>query len=85
MNLEEKWKRSKPMTKVLFVLIVLYIAVSVYILLWGLGIVDNILTEDNNAIWVNYSIMSFGLTTILAAFHLYTMIARRKRHADKVT
>jgi hypothetical protein len=52
MNLKEKWKRSKPMAKVLFVLIVLYIAVSVNIMLWRLGIIDNILTEDNNAIWV---------------------------------
>jgi uncharacterized BrkB/YihY/UPF0761 family membrane protein len=82
MNLGEKWKRSKPMAKVLFVLIILYIGVSVYILLWGLGIVP--LTEDNNSIWVYYSIISFGLTAILAVFHLFTMIVRRKRDADKI-
>jgi uncharacterized membrane protein YhaH (DUF805 family) len=84
MNLGEKWKRSKPLAKVLFVLIILYIGVSAYILLWGLGIVDNMLTEDNNSIWVYYSIISFGLTSILAVFHLFTMIVRRKRDADKI-
>ena len=81
-SIVDVWQRSMLFTKVLFVLVVFYTALSVYILLWGLGITDNILSPNENYTWIIYSIVSFGLATLLAAYHLATLIFRQKRAAD---
>ena len=85
MSFKEIFRRATPLAKIILVLIVLFAIVSVYILLWSIGVVDNIFISDVDATWICFSIISFGLATLIAAFHLSTMIFRRKRKADKAT
>ena len=82
MNFVEIWKRSHPISKVLFVLILLYIVFSVYILLWRFNVVDNVLMVEDNAMLIIYSLASFSFVVIIAVFHLITLILRRKRVTD---
>ena len=84
MDFKEIFGRSSPMAKFIFILIVLYAAVSVYILLWALGAVNNVFTSDTDATWIGFAIISFAMATLISAYHLSTMIFRRKRRADKL-
>ena len=85
MNFGEIWKSSNPIAKVLFILILLYAGFSLYILLWRLGVTGNILTiAEENILLAVYCFVSFAFSTIVASFHLSTLILRRKRAADNL-
>jgi hypothetical protein len=73
--------RSRPISKMIFVFICLYVPALVYMLLWTRGIVKNILT-DYEILWLSFSLLSFGLTAVIAAYHLATWILRQKRISD---
>jgi hypothetical protein len=73
--------RSRPLSKTIFVLICLYILTLVYMLLWTRGIVKNIL-RDYEILWLSFSLFSFGITAVTAAYHLATWILRQKRISD---
>ena len=81
-NLIEVWVRSRLLTKLLVILIILFGAFSAYTFLWGQGFVHNIFNKDLNITWIIYSIIAFSLTTLLSSFHLATLIFRQKRTAD---
>ena len=83
MSVSSIWKRANPISKTLFVLIVLYLVASIYILLFALGVVGNILTSSSDTMWIAYAILSFGVATIIGTYHLSTLIFRRKRITDK--
>jgi len=71
--------RSRFFSKLVFSLIVLYALGSVGLRVWALGhpaIGDDVL-------WFKYALTSFGLGTVIAAFHLSTnLLRRRKRKTD---
>ena len=81
----ETWERSRFLSKLLFVLIIFYILVSVYFLLWALGIADKVPVVEDDMMWIASSIVSFALATVLAGFHLATLIFRRKRVTDHLS
>ena len=83
MGFKENWGYVDRVSKILFVLIILYVIVSVYILAWGLGSAPG-LAEDDDLMWIGYAIVSFVLATIIAAYHLTTMMFRRKRETDRL-
>ena len=81
MSFRENWGYARPVPKVLFVLIILYAVFSVYVLAWAFDLAPN-MTEDEDLMWIGYAIVSFALATLIAAYHLVTMIFRRKRETD---
>ena len=91
MGFVEIFRRTIPMMKIIFVIIVLYLLISLYVLLWVLGVAGNVFTSnqigtatDVDNLWISFAIVSFGLAIIISAFHLSTMILRRKRKTDKI-
>jgi hypothetical protein len=66
-------------SKALFVLICAYAAVSLYILLWRIGVLPALPQTDADAMWLNYSIYSFAMVIIIAVFHLSETILRKKK------
>jgi hypothetical protein len=78
----EIWKRSMFITKFIFILICLYTTIATYMLLWALGIAGNVMPAEYDVIWISFSIVSFGMATLIAAYHLLTWILRQKRYAD---
>jgi putative Mn2+ efflux pump MntP len=74
--------RARFFSKLVFALIILYVAASVYLRIWSFGGLE--LAVGSDVMWIIYSLISFGLATICAAFHLSTMILRRKRKSDRL-
>ena len=66
-------KRNSIFNIITLVLIVLYMAFSVYFLF----------TSQKPIIVLAYAITSFGMGTLIAALHLITLILRRKRKSDR--
>ena len=83
MSIMEIWTRANLLAKIIFVLIKVYAIVSVLILLAAYGKIGTIPAEDNT-IWIYYAIGSFGFAVLIAAYHLSSMIHRRKRKADRL-
>ena len=81
-NLIEVWVRSRLLNKLLVVLILLFGVFSGYTFLWGQGFAGNIFNTEVDITWIIYSIFAFSLTTLLASFHLATLIFRQKRTVD---
>ena len=73
--------RSSFFSKLIFALIALYAIFSIIFRLGALG--NTSLTAGDDVLWIMYSLVSFGLATIIAAFHLSTMMFRRKRETDR--
>jgi membrane protein implicated in regulation of membrane protease activity len=85
MGFRKIWKRSRPITKFLFIFICLYAVISAYIVLWAYGIASNMLIAEYDVTWISYSLASFGTATLIAAYHLSTWILRQKRASDHGT
>ena len=88
MGFRENWKKSNAAAKVLFVLIFIYAVSAVYFILYVIGIVPNIfgsagdeLADDR--LWVYFSIASFSFATIIATYHLGTLMFKSKKSEDK--
>ena len=87
-NMEEQEKigfgeilaRTGFFSKLIFALIILYAIFSIILRAWALG--NTSLTMGDDVLWIAYSLVSFGLATIIAANHLFTMTLRRKRKGD---
>ena len=72
-NFKEALKRANFFSRITLVLIIVYLAYSVYFLL----------VLGNPISLLIYSIISFGMGTLIAAFYLVTLILRRKRKSDR--
>jgi hypothetical protein len=58
-------------SKALFVLIIVYAAISVYTLLWGgIGVAPALPGTDIDAMWIYYAIFSFAVVIGISVFHL---------------
>ena len=80
----EFFKHKTRASQVLCIVIILYCVSSIAILLAAYGIVSYIPHAYlNPRVLIAYSVGSFLLTAIVSAYHLATMIRRRKRKCDK--
>ena len=79
---KESWLRSRFMNKLLFFVVIIYFAISVYHFMWAFGIMDKFIQMDDEILFIWFAILSFALSTLLSAFHLATLIFRQKRAAD---
>jgi hypothetical protein len=69
---------------VIFIVIILYCMCSVAVLSVAFGIVPYIPHAYlDSRVLIFYAIGSFALTAVVSAYHLATMIRRRKRKCDK--
>ena len=83
MDFRKGWEKATRASKVLFILIAVYVAASIYIFLWGrLGIVPGLPNLDINAMWIYYAIFSFIVVIVLAVFHLGVDIFNQKKRSD---
>jgi hypothetical protein len=71
---------SSTGSKCIFVVIVLYLIATVILLATAGGST----VSDNPYILIGFSLASFTLTVVVSAFHLSTLIRRRKRKSDKI-
>jgi hypothetical protein len=78
---KEMYRRSRPVSKIIFALICFYVLALVYMLLWRQGMVKNILKEYE-IMWLSFSLLSFGITAVTTAYHLATWVLRQKRITD---
>ena len=84
MRVRTAWQRSRIFVKIIAVVIILFLVFTVYTFLCSLDILPKILGEDegNVILFVIYSITSFSLATLIAGFHMATLILRQKRASD---
>jgi hypothetical protein len=75
------WERSRPVTKIFFVLICVYALFSIFIMAWTNDVTKNIVAAYDVE-WIIFSLFSFGMATVIAAYHLSTWVLRRKRASD---
>jgi hypothetical protein len=80
-GVKDIWKRSRHITKALFVLVCFYAAAVVYMLLWRIGIAGNVFPLID-VLWIVFSLISFTVAALIAAYHLSTWVLRRKRFTD---
>ena len=78
----EVWKRSRLFSKVISIMILVFYLLSVYILLWALGIANRVIFSYDGYLWIAYAVLAFSLATLIAGFHLATLIMRQKRALD---
>ena len=83
MSFKENWGYAGRISKILFVLIVIYAVFSLYVLACALDVLHNPM-ENGDFLWIFHAMASFVLATLIAAFHLSTMIFRRKRETDQL-
>lgn len=84
-NLKELWMSRSHVSRVIFILIVLYCVASVNVLILALGMLPYY--EANQSVsylLIGFTISSFILTLFISAYHLSTMLRRRKRRADRL-
>jgi hypothetical protein len=70
------------LTQVVFIVFILIAVISINLLLVVLSILSNLPAEYLPPYLVAFALVSFGLTTILSAYHLSTMVRRKKRKTD---
>jgi membrane protein implicated in regulation of membrane protease activity len=78
------WIRNKShIAQTIFILIILYAVTTVIVLCLALGFFQHLPRAHLNPyVSLTYAIISFVLTALISAFHLSTMIRRRKRKTD---
>jgi hypothetical protein len=77
------WRHSVA-SRIIFVLILLYAICSINVLLLAAGIVSYLPREFvlDPFVLIAFAIISFCLVVVTSAYHLATMILRRKRRVD---
>ncbi|MDR0443148.1 MAG: hypothetical protein LBH44_07070 [Treponema sp.] len=83
-SFKEIWMRSNVVTRILLVLLIIYSLISVFVLIWALDIIQLDRSIEGDSVWIGFGILSFALSAIISAFHLSTMMHRRKRHSDRL-
>lgn len=88
MGVMENWKKSNAAAKVLFILIIIYLLAAIYFILYVVGLLPNILGSAvdelaDDRLWVYFSIASFSFATIIATYHLGTLIFKSKKSEEK--
>jgi Kef-type K+ transport system membrane component KefB len=79
----EFFKHKTRVAQVICIIIILYCVSSIAVLLVAAGIVSHIPHAYlNPRVLIAYSVGSFLLAAITSAYHLATMIRRRKRKCD---
>jgi len=86
MSFNEIWTRVNPISKTIFVLLIAYAVFCVIILLAVLNVVPLIPDDAYNQVYLYlcFAVVSFLLTVFISAYHLTTLIRRRKRASDKL-
>jgi membrane protein implicated in regulation of membrane protease activity len=81
----ETWKSRTCISKIIFLLIILYCISSINVLLLAFGLTKWIPNFHLNArVLITFSVTSFALTLLVSAYHLSTFLRRRKRASDRV-
>jgi hypothetical protein len=82
-NFRDFWATKSHISRLIFVLIILYCVSSITVLLLALGILPYVSDAHLNPfVLIGFAIASFTLTLFISAFHLSTMLRRRKRKTD---
>jgi ABC-type transport system involved in cytochrome c biogenesis permease subunit len=85
MSFNEIWTRVNPISKIIFILIIAYAVISIIVLFMALNIVRFIPDSYNQVyVYLAFAIVSFLVTVFISAYHLTTLIRRRKRASDKL-
>jgi hypothetical protein len=72
-------------SQVIFILIVLYCVASVNVLILALGMLPYYESiQGVSYLLIGFTISSFVLTLFISAYHLSTMLRRRKRRSDRL-
>jgi hypothetical protein len=83
MGFNEFWANKSRVSQVIFILIILYAVSSICVLLPALGILPFLPDAYLNPyVLLGFALVSFAFTVFISAFHLSTMIKRRKRRTD---
>ena len=81
----ETWKSRSRISKIIFLLIILYCISSINVLLLAFGLTRWLPNFHLNArVLIAFSVTSFALTLFMSAYHLSTFLRRRKRASDRV-
>jgi hypothetical protein len=84
-KIAESWKYHNNRSKVVLVFIILYCIGSIFVLGLAYGLLPLIPDAHLNPdILVAYSIISFGVALFISAYHLNTLLKRRKRRCDRI-
>ncbi|GMO52127.1 MAG: hypothetical protein Pg6C_17490 [Treponemataceae bacterium] len=78
---------SSTVSKCIFCAIILYLIATTVAALAAAGIMPNSsgsAVHENSYVLICFSLVSFALTGVISAFHLSTLIRRRKRKSDKI-
>ena len=78
------FKGRTAFVQALFVLIILYVAGTVALLCLIPGLTLYLPRARLPYLFIGYSIISFIMAAFISAYHLSTMIRRRKRTADRI-
>ncbi|MDR0584194.1 MAG: hypothetical protein LBG57_07610 [Treponema sp.] len=79
----EWFKERSHISQTIFIVIIAYAVSSVVVLCLALGIFPYLEhAYFNPQVCIAYAIISFALTAFISAYHLSTMIRRKKRRCD---
>jgi hypothetical protein len=85
MGLAEFFRNRSYLAQIIFILIILYTVSSINVLILALSIVPYLERAYlHTPVLLGFAVISFVLTLVIIAYHLYTMIHRKKRKTDVV-
>ena len=77
------WENKSRFAQLIFIMIILYAISSINVLLLAVGILPHIPgIYLNPYVLIGFALVSFVFTVLISAYHLSTMIRRRKRKYD---
>jgi membrane protein implicated in regulation of membrane protease activity len=83
-NTNDSWMAKSGVSRIIFILIILYSVTSINVMVMALGIVPFVQGMENNPLLLTwFAILSFVVTLIVSAYHLSTMLRSRKRSCDQ--
>jgi hypothetical protein len=84
-NFSNLWKQKTRISRILFILAMMYCVSSINVLLLALGVVRWIPQAYlNPRVLIVFSLISFAFALLLSAYHFNTFLNRRKRKCDRI-
>ena len=70
---------SVRFAKIIFALIIIYAAVSIYTLLWGyIGVLPLLPGSDIDVMWIYFSLFSFSMVIIISVYYLSLTVIQKR-------
>ncbi|GMO52131.1 MAG: hypothetical protein Pg6C_17500 [Treponemataceae bacterium] len=85
MRFSEFFRNRSYVAQIIFIVVILYTVSSINVLVLAMSLVPHLERSYlHPASLIGFAVISFVLTVMISAYHVYTMIYRKKRKTDSI-